>query len=145
MVRRFTMICSARIRHSCVVRTQRIANLDRAYTSLGALHVPMKRGLGPYRSLLTPDNLAFAKQAGASHLVVHLVDYFAGASPVLDSGPPTLGSGITRNQNSAAFAPRDDSAVAPSPIRVIREIRVPPFFPYYHCCPNAICGFHGPA
>ena len=61
--------------------------------------MPMKLGLGLYRSLLTPDNLAFAKQAGATHLVVHLVDYFAGASPVLDSGPPTLGWGVTRNQD----------------------------------------------
>jgi len=60
--------------------------------------MPMRLGLGLYRSLLTDDNLAFAKQAGASHLVVHLVDYFAGASPVLDSGPPTRGWGITQNQ-----------------------------------------------
>lgn len=58
----------------------------------------MKLGLGLYRSLLTNDNLAFARQAGVTHLVVHLVDYFAGASPVLDSGPPTRGWGITRNQ-----------------------------------------------
>lgn len=58
----------------------------------------MKLGLGLYRSLLTPENLAFAKQAGASHLVVHLVDYFAGATPVLESGPPTRGWGVTRNQ-----------------------------------------------
>ena len=60
--------------------------------------MPMKLGLGLYRSLITPENLAFARQAGATHLVIHLVDYFAGASPVLDSGPPTRGWGITRNQ-----------------------------------------------
>ena len=60
----------------------------------------MKLGLGLYRSLLTQDNLAFARQAGATHVAVHLVDYFAGATPVLDSGPPTLGWGVTRNQDA---------------------------------------------
>ena len=59
----------------------------------------MKLGLGLYRSLLTPDYMAFAKQAGATHLVVHLVDYFAGATPVLETGPAALGWGITRNQH----------------------------------------------
>ena len=53
----------------------------------------MTLGLGLSRSLITPDNLAFAKQAGATHLVVHSVDYSAGASPELDSAPPTLGTG----------------------------------------------------
>ncbi len=59
----------------------------------------MKLGLGLYRGLLTPDNYQFAKQAGVTHLVVHLVDYFAGAEPALTSGPPTLGWGVTRNQD----------------------------------------------
>lgn len=59
----------------------------------------MKLGLGLYRSLLTPDNFAFAKQAGVTHLVVHLVDYFKGATPNLTSGPPTLGWGVTQNQD----------------------------------------------
>lgn len=36
----------------------------------------MKLGLGLYRHLLTRENFQFAKQAGATHLVVHLVDYF---------------------------------------------------------------------
>jgi mannonate dehydratase len=58
----------------------------------------MKLGLGLYRGLLTADNFAFAKQAGVSHLVVHLVDYFRGADPTLASGPDTLGWGVTRNQ-----------------------------------------------
>lgn len=62
--------------------------------------MPMKLGVGLYRSLLTTDHLDFARQAGATHLVVHLVDYFAGASPVLDSGPPMRGWGVTRNQHT---------------------------------------------
>lgn len=59
----------------------------------------MNLGLGLYRSLLTEDNFKFAKQAGVSHLVVHLVDYFKGANPTLSSGEPNMGWGITDNQN----------------------------------------------
>lgn len=55
----------------------------------------MKLGLGLYRHMLTPDNYRFAKQAGATHIVAHLVDYFA-ESPALpaasSSGP---GWGVT--------------------------------------------------
>jgi mannonate dehydratase len=40
----------------------------------------MKLGLGLYRHLLTPENYAFARQAGATHVVVHLVDYFKGGA-----------------------------------------------------------------
>jgi mannonate dehydratase len=58
----------------------------------------MKLGLGLYRGLLTGDNFRFAQQAGATHLVVHLVDYFKGANPTLASGGPNLGWGITTNQ-----------------------------------------------
>lgn len=36
----------------------------------------MKRGLGLYKHMLTPDNFAFARQCGATHVVAHLVDYF---------------------------------------------------------------------
>lgn len=36
----------------------------------------MKLGLGLYRHMLMPANFRFARQAGATHLVVHLVDYF---------------------------------------------------------------------
>lgn len=36
----------------------------------------MKLGFGLYKHMLTPDDLAFASQAGATHVVVHLVDYF---------------------------------------------------------------------
>jgi len=41
----------------------------------------MKLGLGLYKHLLTPENFAFAKQAGATHIVAHLVDYFRGGGP----------------------------------------------------------------
>jgi mannonate dehydratase len=36
----------------------------------------MKLGLGLYRHMLTRDYYAFARQAGCSHVVIHLVDYF---------------------------------------------------------------------
>ena len=39
----------------------------------------MKLGLGLYRHMLTPANFQFARQAGATHIVAHLVDYFRGA------------------------------------------------------------------
>ena len=37
----------------------------------------MKLGLGLYYHMLTPDNFRFARQAGATHIVAHLVDYFS--------------------------------------------------------------------
>jgi mannonate dehydratase len=37
----------------------------------------MKLGLGLYRHMLTAENFRFAKQAGATHIVAHLVDYFS--------------------------------------------------------------------
>jgi len=36
----------------------------------------MKLGFGLYRHMLDRDHLRFAKQCGATHVVVHLVDYF---------------------------------------------------------------------
>jgi mannonate dehydratase len=36
---------------------------------------PMKLGLGLYRSLFTQENFRFAKQAGATHIVAHMVGY----------------------------------------------------------------------
>ena len=48
----------------------------------------MKLGLGLYRHMLTPENFQFARQAGATHVVVHLVDYFkAGAHNPSDNQP----------------------------------------------------------
>src|SRR5882757_9365573 len=36
----------------------------------------MKVGIGFYRSMLTRDNYRFARQAGATHVIAHLTDYF---------------------------------------------------------------------
>jgi len=41
----------------------------------------MRVGLGLYRHMLTRENYDFARQAGATHVVVHLVDYFKGTNP----------------------------------------------------------------
>jgi len=43
----------------------------------------MKVGLGLYRHMLTRDYYDFARQAGCTHVIVHLVDYFnqGGANP----------------------------------------------------------------
>ena len=59
----------------------------------------MKLGLGLYRGLLSEDNFKFAKQAGVTHLVVHLVDYFKGKDPELTSGSNDMGWGVTTNQH----------------------------------------------
>ena len=40
----------------------------------------MKLGLGLYRHMLTRENFQFARQAGATHLVIHMVDYFKGGA-----------------------------------------------------------------
>ena len=49
----------------------------------------MKLGLGLYRHMLTRENFAFARQAGATHVVVHLVDYFAGGRHGVRDDQPT--------------------------------------------------------
>lgn len=36
----------------------------------------MKLGFGLYRHMLAPGHFAFARQVGATHVVIHLVDYF---------------------------------------------------------------------
>ncbi len=38
----------------------------------------MHLGLGLYRHMLTRENFQFARQAGATHIVAHMVDYFKG-------------------------------------------------------------------
>lgn len=53
----------------------------------------MKIGLGLYREQLTPDNFAFASQAGATHIVAHLTNYFSGRDPQIVSGDPGAGWG----------------------------------------------------
>jgi mannonate dehydratase len=48
----------------------------------------IKLGLGLYRHMLTEANYQFARQLGATHLVVHLVDYFkSGAHSTSDNQP----------------------------------------------------------
>lgn len=47
----------------------------------------MKLGLGLYRHMLTRENFQFARQAGATHIVAHLVDYFRGAPKARDDQP----------------------------------------------------------
>ncbi len=49
----------------------------------------MKLGLGLYRHMLTRENFAFARQAGATHLVAHLVDYFRGGPHQTRDDQPT--------------------------------------------------------
>ena len=48
----------------------------------------MKLGLGLYKHMLTRENFLFARQAGATHIVAHLVDYFkSGAKNPRDNQP----------------------------------------------------------
>ena len=61
----------------------------------------MKPGLGLYRHMLTPENFRFARQAGCTHVIVHLVDYFH------------QGGGDRQNQ---PVAPRPDGAARVTPL-----------------------------
>jgi mannonate dehydratase len=49
----------------------------------------MKLGLGLYRHMLTRENFRFARQAGATHVVAHLVDYFRGGAHSARDDQPT--------------------------------------------------------
>ncbi|HUL53295.1 MAG TPA: mannonate dehydratase [Opitutaceae bacterium] len=49
----------------------------------------MKLGLGLYRHMLTRENFRFARQAGATHIVAHLVDYFRGGDRATTDDQPT--------------------------------------------------------
>ena len=51
----------------------------------------MKLGLGLYRHMLTRENYAFARQAGCTHVVIHLVDYFNQGSANPRDNQPTGG------------------------------------------------------
>jgi mannonate dehydratase len=53
----------------------------------------MKIGLGLYRDSLTPDNFQFATQAGATHIVAHMTNYFRGKDPSISSGDDSEGWG----------------------------------------------------
>lgn len=58
----------------------------------------MKLGLGLYRQMLTPENFRFAKQAGATAIVAHLVDYFNSADS-LSTATAGEAWGITTNHD----------------------------------------------
>src|SRR5436305_14316251 len=58
----------------------------------------MKLGLGLYRFMLTPDNFRFARQAGATHIVAHLVDYFNNPA-LLSTGSGGQVWGVSDNRN----------------------------------------------
>ncbi|PWU10925.1 MAG: D-mannonate dehydratase [Verrucomicrobia bacterium] len=49
----------------------------------------MKLGLGLYKHMLTRENFRFARQAGATHIVAHLVDYFKGGAHNSRDNQPT--------------------------------------------------------
>jgi mannonate dehydratase len=49
----------------------------------------MQLGLGLYRHMLTRENFQFARQAGATHIVAHLVDYFKGGARNPNDNQPT--------------------------------------------------------
>jgi mannonate dehydratase len=49
----------------------------------------MKLGFGFYRHMLNRENYDFAVQCGATHAVVHLVDYFHGAGEEDNNNQPT--------------------------------------------------------
>lgn len=57
----------------------------------------MKLGLGLYRRMLTQQNFRFAKQAGCTHIVAHLVDYFSEGKLHGTDGTRTWG--VTQNQD----------------------------------------------
>jgi mannonate dehydratase len=55
----------------------------------------MKLGLGLYRTMLTPEYVRFAKQAGATHIVAHMPGNFKrDARRVLTSDDAALGFGV---------------------------------------------------
>jgi mannonate dehydratase len=57
----------------------------------------MKLGIGLYKHMLTSENFQFARQAGATHVVAHLVDYFRGGGHSGADDQPTgtdLGWGL---------------------------------------------------
>jgi len=59
----------------------------------------IKLGLGLYKSNLTKSNFEFARQSGATHLVVQLVDYMKGGSNPSLSRNYLNGWGETKNHN----------------------------------------------
>jgi mannonate dehydratase len=64
----------------------------------------MKIGLGLYKQSLTARNFSFAKQAGASHIVAHLTDYFGAHNPEISNGD---GDGWGVSQQARPWAEAD--------------------------------------
>ncbi|HEY7031772.1 MAG TPA: mannonate dehydratase [Thermomicrobiales bacterium] len=60
----------------------------------------MKLGLGLYRHMLTPDNYRFARQAGATHIVAHLVDYFRQGPRIPAAESEGSGWGVSDNRGN---------------------------------------------
>lgn len=63
----------------------------------------MKLGIGLYRHMLTRENFQFARQAGATHVVAHLVDYFRGGGQDKRDDQPTgsdMGWGLAGDPGS---------------------------------------------
>ncbi len=55
----------------------------------------MKLGLGLYRHMFTPENVRFAKQAGATHIVAHMPGDFArGGQTTITSDRANVGFGL---------------------------------------------------
>lgn len=63
----------------------------------------MKIGLGLYRESLTDENFRFAAQAGATHIVAHLTNYFSGKTPRLSRGAEHGGWGDCSNDELWTF------------------------------------------
>jgi mannonate dehydratase len=59
----------------------------------------MKLGLGLYHHMLTVDNFRFAKQAGATHIVGHLMDYFKEGPRIPGATSQGSGWGVSDNRD----------------------------------------------
>jgi hypothetical protein len=80
------------LRDDALERMHRNAKLL-ACRSLRMRGETVKLGLGLYQHMLTPENFRFARQAGATHIVAHLIDYFAEGPRIPQSGSKGQGWG----------------------------------------------------
>ncbi|WP_446743243.1 mannonate dehydratase [Silvibacterium acidisoli] len=71
----------------------------------------MKIGLGLYRHMLSRENYDFARQAGCTHVVIHLVDYFRGGNANPNNNQPTGGKygywGVAGDPDDAIWSARE--------------------------------------
>jgi mannonate dehydratase len=82
----------------------------------------MKIGLGLYRHMLTRDYYDFARQAGCTHVVVHLVDYFnQGSSNESSSNKPS--SNPRHNQPTGSKYEPWGYAGDPTHLWTVNELR----------------------